>query len=179
MELSLQARNDIQEEIHGVKCLAPQETPELLERSLFELDADLNHIILTSSDETTNALLLARNHGNRTHTNSDDFRLRFLRCELFDVQKAAHRICEYLHRIRSFFGDFALEREVYLHKDFSREELREFRKGCLQLLPFRDRSGRRILVIFPGEDIVNMNINLRVSSRLAIFLICVSSHGLN
>ena len=37
LQLSLKDRTAIQEEIHGVKCLAPEETPELLEASLIEL----------------------------------------------------------------------------------------------------------------------------------------------
>ena len=48
-DLSLENRNDFQDEIHGVRCIAPQETPELLRSSLdkmayyFDCDCDSEH----------------------------------------------------------------------------------------------------------------------------------------
>ena len=35
--LSLQQRNNYQDEIHGVRCIAPEETPELLQQSLLQM----------------------------------------------------------------------------------------------------------------------------------------------
>ena len=172
MQLSLQARNDIQEEIHGVKCLAPLETPEFLKRSISELDAQLNKMIILSSASTSipsissannnnknNALFLVKNLGSRSYANSAEFKLRFLRCKLFDIPQAASSLCGYLDRIHSLFGEIALERELNLYQDFTKEELREFRKGYYQLLPFRDRSGRRILIVFPRNSNNNNNNN--------------------
>lgn len=172
MQLSLQARNDIQEEIHGVKCLASNETPQLLEQSLSLLDAQLEMIARSSTsippNVSTRSLLLARNLGNESFANSPNFKLRFLRCELFHVRKAALRLCEYLYRIHSLFGDFCLRRELDLYKDFTKEELRYFRKGFFQFLPFRDRSGRRILIVFPHEDFDTMTQELKVSDVTTI-----------
>jgi hypothetical protein len=161
MQLSIKARNDIQEEIHGVKCLAPLETPQLLSSSLQNLEAELDRVV---SSETTHSFLLAKGMGGESYANTVEFKLRFLRKYFFDAQKAAACICEYLYRIHSIFGGlFALKRDIHLHKDFTKEELREFRKGRYQLLPFRDRSGRRILAVFPGEEIDQMGLELRVS----------------
>ena len=42
MRLSLRDRNAIQEEIHGVNCLASQETTQLLESSLRQLATELD-----------------------------------------------------------------------------------------------------------------------------------------
>ena len=161
MQLSLKDRNDIQEEIHGVKCLAPLETTEFLERSIAELDAELQTIILSSLNAA--ALLLAKSLGRESYANDAEFKLRFLRCELFDVPAAALRLCEYLNQVRSLFGDVALQRELQLQKDFTREEIREFRKGYFQLLPFRDRSGRRIIIAFPRDGFHERNLEVRVS----------------
>ena len=41
LKLSLNDRNAIEEEIHGVRCGAAEETPELLDRSLREFDSKL------------------------------------------------------------------------------------------------------------------------------------------
>jgi len=41
--------------------------------------------------------------------------------------------------------------------DFTKEELKDYRKGRYQFLPYRDRSGRRIITIFPGEELENIS----------------------
>lgn len=45
LNLSFQQRTEIQEEMHGVKCLAPEETPLLLEESLrlLQIELDINY----------------------------------------------------------------------------------------------------------------------------------------
>lgn len=157
MQLTLQDRTNIDEEVHGVKCLAPLETPELLQRSLYQLEVELNKILLAPNPGFNNSpatsLLIARRLGNDSYANSVEFKLRFLRRELFnDVPKVARILCNYLHKVHTFFGRAALARELDLYEDFTKEELKEFRKGYLQLLPYRDRSGRRILIVFPTGD---------------------------
>lgn len=89
----------------------------------------------------------------QNHYAIDDpaFRLRFLRCELFNVHKAVVRYCYYLNFVHELWGSVALEREIKL-SDFNRPESKLFRKGFFQVLPFRDRSGRRIVTILGGMD---------------------------
>ena len=147
LQLSLKDRNYIQEEIHGVRCLAPEETPGLLEESLRQLAIELDSDTIPVNKKHA---YLESQKLPKTYVNEDGFRLRFLRCELFDVIKAADRIMMYLDLVLDLFGDFALQRAIRL-SDFDREELRYFRMGHYQLMPFRDRSGRRILTIFPNK----------------------------
>ena len=157
MRLSISDRNAIQEEIHGVRCLAPEETPELLQSSLhqlaFELDRNLPR-------EITRAYRQSQ-HVHTTYVNTLGFRLRFLRCELFDVPKAARRLASFLNMAQDFFGDYALERPIRL-SDMNKEELKYMRSGRVQWLPFRDRSGRRIVVIFPGMDFATIPMKIKV-----------------
>ena len=148
MQLSLNDRNAIQEEIHGVHCLAKEETKELLEDSLKQLATELDDVL---PPEQKKAYLISQRL-KKSYVNDDDFRLRFLRCELFDAKKAARRIAFLLDFLLEVFGRFALKRPVKL-VDFDREELKYMRRGRYQYLPFRDRSGRRIMTIFPGEDL--------------------------
>merc|ERR1719464_870033 len=43
LRLSGQDRNDLQEEIHGVKCMSPEETPEFLVEKCSQLSYVLNN----------------------------------------------------------------------------------------------------------------------------------------
>ncbi|VEU34422.1 unnamed protein product [Pseudo-nitzschia multistriata] len=149
LQLSVGDRNDIQEEIHGVGCLAPEETPEFVERSLKELTLELEELMFSLPKFQTRGYQQSQLQPN-TYVNEKEFRLRFLRCELFDIRKTAFRICEFLEWALILFGEYALQRPITLH-DFSKDELKYFRQGYYQLLPSRDRSGRRIVVIIPGE----------------------------
>jgi len=76
---------------------------------------------------------------------SDGFRLKFLRAELFDVKKAAARYLTAIDFLVDYFGLVALQRPLYL-KDLDKDEQKLLREGRCQLLPSRDRFGRRIIV---------------------------------
>jgi len=165
LQLSLQNRTAIQEEIHGVHCLAPEETPELLRNSLAELAVELDEGLSpyhTEAYRQSQELLPNNDNGttNTTYVNTDEFRLRFLRSELFDVPKAAKRLAFFLDMVLEYFGRFALERPIRL-SDFNNKELKVMREGRCQLLPFRDRSGRRIIVLFPEMNTAPFRIKVR------------------
>ena len=68
------------------------------------------------------------------------------RSELFDIKKAAVRLIKYLDLMVEMYGDWALQRKVRL-ADFTKSELQILKAGYYQMLPFRDRSGRRIMCI--------------------------------
>lgn len=155
LQLSLKDRTAIQEEIHGVKCLAPEETPELLEASLSELAMALKNDDFIPPHKKQ-AYRKSQQYVD-TYVNEKDFRLRFLRFTLFDAKKAAEKIVKFLDLALELFGDFALKRAVRL-TDFDTRDLRYLREGEFQFLPFRDRSGRRIMTVMnplmPREDSV-------------------------
>lgn len=161
MRLSMTDRNAIQEEIHGVRCLAPEETPQLLQSSLRQLALELDRNLPRELTRAYRQSQLVPT----TYVNTLGFRLRFLRCELFDVPKAARRMASFLNMAQDFFGDYALERPIRL-SDMNKEELKYMRSGRVQWLPFRDRSGRRIVVIFPGMDMATIPMKIKVRSRL-------------
>jgi hypothetical protein len=216
MKLSVKDRNGIYEEIHGVRCIAPIETPEFLERSLIELNTELARIPpsekrafchASSTSTSTSTLTSTQNNNNynynycnnqnnhninyniNNHNNSnkktnyvdtDDFRLRFLRCELFDVRKAARRLVNYLDLIAYGLpfekGLVVLQRPITL-SDLNDAEQSILRKGHLQLLPFRDRSGRRILTVvaslgirFDPQMWVSTSVSVSVSVSVVLVL---------
>lgn len=160
MRLSLRDRTAIQEEIHGVNCVAKTETPDLLESSLRQLATELDQNL---PEEITQAYQQSQKLPN-TYVNTLAFRLRFLRCELFDVRRTARRIALFLNIVLEYFGEYALERPIRL-SDMTKEELKYMRKGRHQWLPFRDRSGRRIAIIIPGKELYNMPHKIKVSTN--------------
>ncbi len=144
LQLSMNDRTAMEEEIHGVRCIAPEETTQLLQNSLKNLAMVLaNDEIIPPSEKR--AYLLGMSLP-RTHINTDGFRLRFLRFHLFDVVKAAKKLVNFLNITAILFGDVVLERPIQL-SDFNKRELQLMRSGSIQFLPFRDRSGRRVLVV--------------------------------
>ena len=157
LRLSLQDRNAINEEIHGVQSLSPDETPEMLSKSLRKMEVEINMIPIKNAYDRSQQVP-------NTYVNSTDFRLRFLRSELFDERKSAMKLVKFLDLVSDLFGDFALRRQIQM-SDFSREEMQVFRIGHQQLLPYRDRSGRRIFALVGGVG-VQVALVTRVSCSL-------------
>ena len=153
-QLSFKERDMINEEIHGVGILDiyPEETPQLLKDSLEKLSIELDSIQQKPAYEISQAFP-------NTYVNTDDFRLIFLRCEVFDAKKAAARIVAYLDLIHWCFDEKVLERDICCD-DFDEKATTFLRKGYFQNLSSRDRSGRRIWGNFlydidPDQPVIN------------------------
>ena len=152
-DLSLNDRTAIEDEIHGVSFMALEETPHLLEHSLIDFESELHKISPKPAyDKAQQLLLVSSRESSRCYINERKFRLRFLRCELFNVQKAAERFIRYLDFVAEFYGEYALQRPIYM-SDFSREEMSVLKEGLYQLLPYRDQSGRRIFATVVCKEI--------------------------
>mmetsp|Transcript_18840 Transcript_18840/g.46766 ORF Transcript_18840/g.46766 Transcript_18840/m.46766 type:complete len:581 (-) Transcript_18840:217-1959(-) len=153
LALSTTDRAAIEEEIHGVRCLAIRETPEQVQRGLEEFCTELEKIPKEEKrtyEECCVRAMLYQDEEDSCYALRDDFKLRFLRFELFDAQKAAQRFVNYIEFVREFWGaDIALKRLVKF-SDFSKAEMKLFRKGYFQALPFRDHCGRRVLSLMGG-----------------------------
>lgn len=146
LRLNVNERTACQEEIHGVHCRSPVETPEMVSKALHNLTYELDYRIPPSEKQ---AYLLSQQLPN-SYVQSKGFRMRFLRSSLFDIPQVARRMVQFLDLVLELYGEFALQRPVCL-SDFSSNELRLLRLGRFQYLPFGDRVGRRILMAFPDE----------------------------
>jgi hypothetical protein len=155
LQLSLQDRNAINEEIHGVQTFAPEETPEMLAEALNKMETEINNIPIKEAFDRSQQFP-------NTYVNSAEFRLRFLRSDLFEAKSAAKKLVKFLELVAKLFGDFALRRQIHM-SDFSREEMQAFRVGHQQLLPYRDRSGRRIFAL-----VGNLGINTVLVTRVSV-----------
>ena len=149
-EMNPHEREAINNEIHGVESRCIEETPSVVFSAMHlmrnkihgftdrELEGDGKSPALFSTNAYKRGLELQSEY-----IQSNDFQIRFLRAQLFDITKAAVQYFRYLDLLHSFFGDEALMRPLYL-TDLTKREIRYLKKGQQQLLPSRDRSGRRI-----------------------------------
>jgi hypothetical protein len=170
LKLNLHDRNAIYEEIHGVRTLCPDELPpEMVDTILEEMSREL--WLLPSS--INSAYKQSQKLQSPSYVNDRDFRLRFVRAELFNAKKAAVRFATFLDTAVELFGTYALERPIRL-SDFNKQELRVFNTGRVQLAPFRDRVGRRVMVGFPPYDHDRFDHRTRVSFRVRFVAVCMS-----
>jgi hypothetical protein len=116
---SFQDRELISEEVHGVRCMAPEENIDMANASLWQLSKELDLICQSSSsnnnsnnnknNNASSAYKRSQQLGQQsitgTYVNSIDFRLKFLRCELFNARKAAIRIISYLQLLMDLFDN--------------------------------------------------------------------------
>merc|ERR1712238_133533 len=118
------------------------------------------------------------NNNSNSNSNNDDyhcscycrtsyFRLRFLRCEFFDIRKSAIRYCKCLNVLLKHFGDSGLQRQLYI-SDLNRDELKCLKAGEQQLLPSRDRMGRRIVYSIRRDKFLIVDRSIRI----IVFLLC-------
>jgi hypothetical protein len=162
-QLSFADRTAINEEMHGVQCLAPEETPELVQRSLSQL---IDELCTTRhpKDAYDQACFLYPN----SYIHTDEFRMRFLRYELMNPKLAAQRLVTFLECAVELFGTQILERPIQMN-DLGRDGMELMRTGHYQCLPFRDRSGRRIMA-FVGNFGLQFPVEVRVRSFVHSFI---------
>ena len=198
--LSFLDREALSDEMHGVRSLAPSETPGMVARAMSDFEDEIEtrmRCALTASSTLGRSISRYSNHNsdsirreyltglvaalketkggddrsedengnsnnnsnsnnnnnNNYHTKyahalSNEFWIKFLRAELFDAKKAADRYVECIDFLVDYFGPKALERPLCL-SDLDKEEMKLIKEGRLQLMPSRDRFGRRI-VVFVG-----------------------------
>ena len=166
LKLSFKTRLEIEYELHGVGCRAVNESPELVELVLTEFDCQVND--RKESDPSIrvlrNVVRISPVTRSNCYVNDPNIRLRFLRCEGFIVEKAVQRFIDFLEFMTELFGDFVAERPVRI-SDFNQKELEALMQSRNQCLPFRDRSGRRVLV-----GVGNCNFHMEPILRYKIFM---------
>jgi hypothetical protein len=168
-EMSQIDREATTDELHGVKsryCEIEYENPENHYQALIQFDTELNSPDSGIPSHLKESFLRALSM-NSTHVSSSEFRLRFLRCEFFDVHKAIVRFCKHLNLMVELFGDISLLREIFL-SDLTKSERKLLKEGSMQLSPARDSLGRRTL-FFLGN--CGENYSPRERDRVGIYLI--------
>jgi hypothetical protein len=139
--LSLEEREAVLHDIHGVSE-AIDEVPELVDRSLAEIDAYLEE---EHSKGDARGYNLAESISPE-YLKQKKLRLMFLRADKFDARKAANKMVQFFDKKLELFGRTKLCKDIEL-SDMSSSDLECVENGALQLLPSRDRSGRSVLVM--------------------------------
>jgi hypothetical protein len=140
--LSIQNRTKVQEEVHGVATLCPEENPAMIEEALKSFQQHLDDI----QDKYVYDQLSPFSY---LHTR--EWNLKFLRCELYDCKMAAERLVRFTEYMHQEYDLEVLERPLRLSDletkcgPRGKEVINSFKSGHTQLLPFRDRSGRRVM----------------------------------
>eukprot|EP00531_Pseudo-nitzschia_arenysensis_P018566 CAMPEP_0116131312 /NCGR_PEP_ID=MMETSP0329-20121206/8939_1 /TAXON_ID=697910 /ORGANISM="Pseudo-nitzschia arenysensis, Strain B593" /LENGTH=591 /DNA_ID=CAMNT_0003625735 /DNA_START=421 /DNA_END=2196 /DNA_ORIENTATION=+ len=139
-------RNAIYEEVHGVGNICPDESqPGMVENALREVACELKALPAHQMPYYTQSLNIPH-----SYIHSTNFRMKMLRAELFNPKRAAFRTEKCLEAMVELFGPATLERPPQL-SDFSKREFKCLNSGRIQLLPFRDRGGRRVVVGIPSQ----------------------------
>ena len=97
---------------------------------------------------------------------------------MFDAKKAAVRFIKYLDLIDEVFGSDVLYRPPHpipRLSDFTKEDMSALKLGYYQLLPYRDRAGRRMLSNF--FEVANSgNAIMTDRSRVSVFIIFFTNY---
>ena len=159
-KLSLQDRNRVLEEIHGVQdAPALLENDEFVGRSLLELTAELQSVPAKS------AFAEARRRDS-AYVSRRDFLLKFLRAEHFCVKNVATRILAFFEYKLELFGTDKLTKDIEIRDILDDPDDRmALASGLFQPLSTRDRSGRIVI----GKFHKHKYSGLKLESRLRLF----------
>ena len=136
-KLSVEERD---EAIHDMHCVGEdlEETPEMVEKSLAELDNAIKH--------EKNATYEMAKVQNRAYVEDSSFRLKFLRANMHDVNRAVRQMVSFLEQKAIYFGIEKVAQEITLN-DLTNEDIKFMRSGLFHIQQGRDRSGRVVLYL--------------------------------
>jgi hypothetical protein len=136
---SAQERERVLEEVHGVADSQVEETPELIDQRLNLLEQEIQ--LIKKRTAYDRALFLSPKY-----VLDREFRLMFLRSELFDARKAANRLVRFFESKKELWGDDKIARPITLD-DFDEDGLALLKHGAIQVLPEKDQSGRSVFFL--------------------------------
>jgi len=136
-KISVQERTKALDDLH---CVGEDltETPELIENSLAEMD----RILKDKNDPIYNAAASQ----NKAYVEDPDFRLRFIRANNHDPEKAADQMIGLLTEKEIYFGRDKLGRDITFD-DLNDDDLKILLGGRYHIQDALDRNGR-IVVYF-------------------------------
>jgi hypothetical protein len=136
-ELSVKERGKVLDDIHGV-AENQEETPEFVATCLKDMDVALSTIPKAKRKALDRALFF------KPSIQKDaNFKLMFLRADVYDAQKAAKRMARYFNEKLLLFGEDKLVKKITLD-DLAEEDIKRLNfAGCV-ILPNKDQTGRPI-----------------------------------
>jgi hypothetical protein len=149
--LTFQEKLKAEEEVH---CLPNpiEETPEVVEESLFNFEEEIKN--------QKNFVYELAEKQNKAFLEDRDFRLMFLRADLFNVRAAACRLMKFLQQKLIYFGESKLTKDIEW-SDLTKEDIEALESGRWHIHKCTDQSGRPIVFImnhvrprFAAESVV-------------------------
>ena len=162
-------RTFLLEDVHGVGDLSPEErNPRLIQEKLMEMHLALLSIPVKPAFDEAQRLCGGKPGG---LVNNPSFRIRFLRAERYNAQKAAVRMLSNLQALHGTFGQEALVRPVQLSDMMLDRENKGhdtffFSGNFFQVMPFRDRLGRRIIIRSGRKMVQGETVDVKTRVRL-------------
>jgi hypothetical protein len=138
-DLSLQERNSVYEDVHGV-AEPFKEEPGVLAQRLSILGWHLS----TIRNKPAYDFALRQSP---EYVRNRSFCLMFLRAAEFDALKAAHKMVAHFELKLELFGREKLV-QVITYDDLDEDDRDFLQSGAIQILPTKDRAGRPILAVF-------------------------------
>jgi hypothetical protein len=140
-KLSMQERENVYYDIHGVQDAIDEESEEgFVERKLSEMHDEIQII-----DSVERRAYETARSTNPNYVDDRNFRLRFLRADRFDPKLAADRYARHYQTKLELFGEDKLGRDI-LQDDLGDESLGNLYSGMNQTLPRRDNAGRLVWI---------------------------------
>ncbi|CAJ1937766.1 unnamed protein product [Cylindrotheca closterium] len=136
-KLTVQERAKAMDDIH---CVGEElnETPEMIEQSLREFD----HLVQKMKTPTYEMAV----NQNKAFVEDPSFWLRFLRCNMHDVNRSVRQMMEFLKHKATYFGEDNVAREITLD-DLNDADMSLLLSGLYHIQDGRDRKGRVVLYI--------------------------------
>jgi hypothetical protein len=148
--MSVQEREQSLNDIHGVSDVI-DEQPSFVRAKMEKLEMELAKL---TSNKGKEAYMQAVAQ-NKEYVTCDRFRLKFLRAEMFNARLAARLMVRFFDEKKKLFGPDKLTREIKLW-DLDKDDQKFLERGMGQILPQRDRAGRRIMtwmsMLIQGES---------------------------
>ncbi|CAJ1969772.1 unnamed protein product [Cylindrotheca closterium] len=128
------------EALDDIHCVgrALEEVPETKARLLKELDRLVQ-------DERNPIYEIALKQ-NRAYVEDPSFRLRFLRCNMYDVHRSVRQMMAFLQHKATYFGDAKLALDIVLD-DLNDDAMELLSSGLFHIQEERDRNGRVVLYL--------------------------------
>jgi hypothetical protein len=144
--LSLSERDKGMFDVHGISNVI-EETPELIERSLDDLEKEIRKIKKKVAYENAKKM-------NSSFESDPEFQIMFLRSELFNCKNAAKILSLHFEKKAEIFGSGEIVGRDVCSSDMGPENLKILRSGSMQVLPSRNVAGRSVLCFIPGNRIL-------------------------
>jgi hypothetical protein len=157
-EMSVTERDKITFEIHGISTEVFDETPEIVELALNKFEDHIKKVPTRKKDAYEKAKYI-----DPDYVNDREFRIMFLRSELFDSKKAALKMVKHFTIKRELFGNGEILCRDIRQSDLNEEDMKTLHSGFFQVLPNRDAAGRAVVIFAPQQKTYSVPENLMKS----------------